>query len=556
MHVFFVAQFRRLFRTKIVSRPHFIPAVFLDGSTGLEISSSCTFIKMNNEKSQPQETGGPARDRTTSECSYTSDDGGVSGFTGKRKKHIFIMMNGERQRTTSQTFLVASGLTAASPPKFVSLEEIMQAANGMRDMNLVHQIAVDENFRLEKAEPESNTVQRAIRDTMHKAFWDILREQLAEDPPNFSHALKLLYDVKQGLFDLLLPQHTKIKQQISEVLDIPLIKQQAENGVLDFKYYAQFIISFMAKMCAQVRDEKIQELRETTDIVDLYKGILETLDLMQLDMANFTLQVIRPDIITHSVELEREKFSKYLSVQVDGLQHTREWLLNHIKTNEPVPTDVEYETFIRNCSKTAFTRACIELLDWDRAKPYPETFILDEDRLYDLQVQTFRLVAAATVLLVTLSNAGADLQTITSFKVLLKDHIMILLQGVKNSKDLIDVLPNVAEQVVSDVKVAQQKYDLVVFTPALESSFKGIIQEIGKEDHKVREIVRSRVKDFFLDIIESATAAPQKVPSGLTGFQKELTAIAGQFLRIVSHNSTVFCIYYFDIIAAALPKAS
>lgn len=36
---------------------------------------------------------------------------------------------------------------------------------------------------------------------------------------------------------------------------------------------------------------------------------------MQLDMANFTLQMIRPDIINHSVELEREKFAKYLAVQ-------------------------------------------------------------------------------------------------------------------------------------------------------------------------------------------------------------------------------------------------
>lgn len=84
--------------------------------------------------------------------------------------------------------MVASGLTAASPPKFVSLEEIMQAANGMRDMNLVHQIAVDESFRLEKAEPEPNTIQRVIKDTMQKAFWDVLREELADDPPSYNQA--------------------------------------------------------------------------------------------------------------------------------------------------------------------------------------------------------------------------------------------------------------------------------------------------------------------------------------------------------------------------------
>lgn len=82
--------------------------------------------------------------------------------------------------------MVASGLTAASPPKFVSLEEIMHAANGMRDMNLVHQIVVDENFRLEKAEPEPNTIQKVIKDTMHKAFWDVLSEELASEPPSYN----------------------------------------------------------------------------------------------------------------------------------------------------------------------------------------------------------------------------------------------------------------------------------------------------------------------------------------------------------------------------------
>lgn len=39
---------------------------------------------MSGEKSHPQDTGGPARIRTTSECSIASDDGTASGFTGKR----------------------------------------------------------------------------------------------------------------------------------------------------------------------------------------------------------------------------------------------------------------------------------------------------------------------------------------------------------------------------------------------------------------------------------------------------------------------------------------
>lgn len=87
--------------------------------------------------------------------------------------------------------MVSSGMTSASPPKFVSLEEIMQAANGMRDMALVHQIVVDDDFKLEKVEPEPNTLHQIVNDTMRKAFWDLLRNELAEDPPNYTQVIAL-----------------------------------------------------------------------------------------------------------------------------------------------------------------------------------------------------------------------------------------------------------------------------------------------------------------------------------------------------------------------------
>lgn len=60
--------------------------------------------------------------------------------------------------------------------------------------------------------------------------------------------------------------------------------------------------------------------------------------------------------------------------------------------------------------------------------------MLDEERLIDLQLKTFCLISIATVLLVTLSNAGPDLQTIAPFKQTLKDHISILLQNLKSEK--------------------------------------------------------------------------------------------------------------------------
>ena len=62
----------------------------------------------------------------------------------------------------------------------------------------------------------------------------------------------------------------------------------------------------MGKLCAPVRDEKIASLTKTTDVVEVFKGILETIDLMKLDMANFTINVMRPQIVANSIQYEKK----------------------------------------------------------------------------------------------------------------------------------------------------------------------------------------------------------------------------------------------------------
>jgi hypothetical protein len=58
-----------------------------------------------------------------------------------------------------------------------------------------------------------------------------------------------------------------------------------------------------------------------------------------------------------------------------------------------------------------------------------------------------------------------------------------------------------------------------------------------------------RVREFIQQSTTSPMAAPLRIPPGLSSLQTELTAITGQFLRLVSHNRAVFGEYYTDIIA-------
>ena len=191
----------------------------------------------------------------------------------------------------------------------------MSASNTVQNMALAHEISVNQNFKFEKIEYESNSLEKQIKDTVHKAFWDSLKEDFEKDPVEYKHAFTILGEAKQGLLGLLLPNHVKLREQIDSVLDMQLIKQQMENQTFNYQDYALFIIENMSKLSAPARDAKIESLKGLTDPVEIFKGIMETLELLKLDMANYTIQQMRPYIQQQVVAYEQKKFKELLETQ-------------------------------------------------------------------------------------------------------------------------------------------------------------------------------------------------------------------------------------------------
>ncbi|KAJ8675483.1 hypothetical protein QAD02_011269 [Eretmocerus hayati] len=441
------------------------------------------------------------------------------------------------------------GWTAASPPKFVSLQEIMKAARGMQNMALAHEIAVDKNFKIDKLEPEEDTLHKQVKDIVHKAFWDILAAELSEDPPIYTQALRLLQEIKESIDELLLPHNARTRETINQVLDIDLIRQQAEKGVLDFHHYSQYVISLMAKICAPVRDEKIEELKKHSDVIETFKGIMEVLQLMKLDLANFTISMIRPSIIASSIEYEKAKFAEFLKIQADGLQYTKKWLLKHLKpeTIEAASTD---PNFIKQTTHSLLTEAYLDLLEFDSC-PNAETLMLDQARLLDLRNKTSRLAITGSILLLLkpLPFPMSD-----QHKSELKEHLLVLLDSATSNKDLDGVMPNVLVQVKTEIQKAQQNlaYSETPEFKEFSSILDKQILSLSKPDHKVRELVTSRIRQFLMNVIVSQSAKPQQIPTGLSLLQKELIDVAAQFAILFSHNRSVFGEYYQDIIVAAI----
>ena len=75
----------------------------------------------------------------------------------------------------------------------------------------------------------------------------------------------------QSLLSLLLPHHNSLRTKINEVLDIELITQEAQHNALDISQLAKFVVSVLGKLCAPVRDEKVQSLLQFYSVVTLFK---------------------------------------------------------------------------------------------------------------------------------------------------------------------------------------------------------------------------------------------------------------------------------------------
>lgn len=188
----------------------------------------------------------------------------------------------KRQRNVS-TSSGGSGIAALSisPPNFVSFEEILKTANDMSRMALVNEIVLNKNFRLERPDDKEATssattvtqhnLESAVRQNLRKAYWDILSDELKEDPPNYKQAVTLIGDMKKMLLSLLMPQHVQLRAEINEVLDIDLINQQIEAETFDFRKLALYVLNLCSRLCCPARDETVKELMKVEEIVSLMK---------------------------------------------------------------------------------------------------------------------------------------------------------------------------------------------------------------------------------------------------------------------------------------------
>lgn len=454
----------------------------------------------------------------------------------------------------------------SSPPRFVTVEELLETAKGVTNMVLAHEIIVNGDFRIKPIELPEDSLEKRVKEIVHKAFWDCLSVQLSDDPPSYDHAIKLVGEIKETLLSFLLPGHTRLRNQITEVLDLDLIKQQAENAALDISKLAEFIIGMMGTLCAPVRDEEVQKLKNIKEIVPLFRAIFSVLDLMKVDMANFSVSSIRPHLMQQSVEYERKKFQELLEKQPNSLDFVTQWLeeaaddlMNQKYKNAlpagggasgsdegPVPNPVAVQN-----------HAYLRLLRWDHLqRPFPETVLMDQSRFQELQLQLEQLTILGAVLLVTFSMAASGIASQANFAEKLKMIVKILLTDMHlPSFRLKDALTTIGEKVCLEVSSCLSQCGFAPFTMEKEIVLKGQIQAVASPDDPIRRIMDSRILTFLETYLASGHQKPlPTVPGGLGPVQTELEEVAVKFVRLVNYNKMVFSPYYDAILSKTLVR--
>ncbi|XP_071760005.1 T-complex protein 11-like protein 2 isoform X1 [Centroberyx gerrardi] len=446
-----------------------------------------------------------------------------------------------------------------SPPNTASLSNLMELENCVSNLSLAHEIVVNRDFCFRPKSPPTDSLEGRVTDIVHRAFWDILQEQLNSNPPNYCHAVILLQEVKTMLQSLLLPGHVRLRSQLDEVLDAELIQQEADHGALDLHRLAGYVIDTMGSLCAPVRDPEIRALRDLADPVELLREIFRVLGLMKTDMVNFTVQSLRPHLLQQAVQYERAKFQQLLDKEPASLDNTTTWLqaavLEELSAVRLLSESPGPDSRGPVSPAAVLHRAYMSLLHWDpQDQTYPETVLMDRARL-DLLGQRLRvLVLEASVLLLTSTQCGGAVFSLQGFVGKLKQSVTALLEGSHTREaDLKGALLGLGEQVVVQVKEALATQGGPSLPQDSQDLLKGQISDLWKHDNPICTLIGDRVQGFLQAMLEAGpTKRSPELPASLRLLSAELAELGTAFGRIVHFNRSVFGPFYAPVLRKLL----
>lgn len=93
----------------------------------------------------------------------------------------------------------------------------------------------------------NSQLEKQIKDTMHRAFWDLIKEDLNSEPQKFDHLIILIKEIKDK-FKGLTPRRNDLITELNENMDESFLKHIFENTALEPQHFFNLILFIINKI--------------------------------------------------------------------------------------------------------------------------------------------------------------------------------------------------------------------------------------------------------------------------------------------------------------------
>ncbi|KAJ5614302.1 hypothetical protein N7528_007956 [Penicillium herquei] len=214
----------------------------------------------------------------------------------------------------------------------------------------------------------------------------------------FEPRLPTMFETLQEVIKTLVPErdHPSVMQN----LEVPLLMQQIRKGVLDMVALATWMAALLKTHCAPMRDEwadrmveQITEGSQSQDPKEIVNGLqtlFAILEAMKLDVANHQIRTFRVLLIEDTVPFLQEYFEGKISRGNFHVESARLWYLAardraQEEDEQRSPTTASQSDDGLKPLEALFRGIADQLLQFAPPDEFPETFLFDSDRLWQLR---------------------------------------------------------------------------------------------------------------------------------------------------------------------------
>ena len=160
----------------------------------------------------------------------------------------------------------------------------------------------DMNTSIKPSKADLNGINRQMKKQFYKAFRDLLKERVCENPPDYKWIVKLYDEIKTRLCTILKKGSQK-REEIEEKMDVELFEQIIKNGAFtgkDMHGLVNYVFDKCMELQSKERDEYTIEKRnellammvnENCTFADILPEFIlsanQCIDYIYIDLHNF-----------------------------------------------------------------------------------------------------------------------------------------------------------------------------------------------------------------------------------------------------------------------------